>query len=69
MELSSLIWDLYMAHIRGVDSDFVHDDHGDIDNDNRATGYDDHNGADKAWMSVAFTRTLTLLRHVKRLCS
>ena len=36
----------------------MHDNHGDIDNDNRATGYDDHDGADKALMSVTFTRTL-----------
>ena len=30
---------------------------------------DDHNDADEAWWSKTFTRTLTLLRKVKRLGS
>ena len=28
---------------------------------------DGHNGVDDAWLSVTFTRTLTLLRKVRRL--
>ena len=45
--------------------DFGSDDLGDIVN--RDAEHDDHDGADEARMSVTFTRTLTPLRHVKRL--